>query len=110
MTISLSAHGARIVSAEASHSEDTAWLSLRIETDDDSLNVTAFFRGDDAFDKARSYATAINGSNTPRVVQVGDHPPEHSPDMSKIVSIGDHDPVYQRKLDAVAGELGGDAA
>ena len=44
------------------------------------------------------------------VVQVGDHPPEHSPDLSKIVSIGDHDPVYQRKLDAVAGELGGDAA
>lgn len=44
------------------------------------------------------------------VVQVGDHPPERSPNTSKIVSIGDHDPVYQRKLDAVASELGGDAA
>lgn len=107
MTISLSAHGARIVSAEASHSDDAAWLSLRIETGDDSLNVTAFFRGDDAFDLARAYADAINRVSTPRIVQVGDHPPEHSPDTSKIVSIGDFDPVYQRKLDAVAGEIGG---
>ncbi len=106
MTISLSAHGARIVSAEASHGDDAAWLSLRIETGDDSLNVTAFFRGDDAFDLARAYADAINRVSTPRIVQVGDHPP----DMSKIVAIGDHDPAFQRKLDAVAGELGGDAA
>lgn len=49
------------------------------------------------------------------VVQVGDHPPEHSPDTSKIVAIGDFDPVYQRKLDTVreavaAPDLGGDAA
>lgn len=44
------------------------------------------------------------------VVQVGDHPPERSPDTSKIVAIGDHDPAFQRKLDAVATELGGDAA
>lgn len=29
---------------------------------------------------------------------------------SNVVQIGDHDPEYRRKLDAVAGELGGDAA
>lgn len=31
-------------------------------------------------------------------------------DVEKVVAIGDHDPAYQRKLDAVAGEVGGDAA
>lgn len=31
-------------------------------------------------------------------------------DVEKVVAIGDHDPAFQRKLDAVAGELGGDAA
>jgi hypothetical protein len=108
-----SVHGATNITASMLECEGDFALRLKIAGEDayDNETVTVWFR---RYDRRRveAYVAAINAANatTPAVVQVGDHPPERSPDTSKIVPIGDFDPVYQRKLDAVASEFGGDAA
>jgi hypothetical protein len=99
-----SVHGATNITASMLECEGDFALRLKIAGEDayDSETVTIWFS---RYDRRRveAYAAAINAANTQA-------PISEPTAAANVVQIGDHDPEYRRKLDAVAGELGGDAA